>query len=35
MEGPIANKIATIDFGTMGQKKIMLKFARLKILKHS
>ena len=29
MEGPAANKIATIDFGTMGQKKIMLNYAKL------
>jgi DNA helicase-2/ATP-dependent DNA helicase PcrA len=32
MEGPIANKIATIDFGTMGQKKIMLNYAKLRIV---
>ena len=32
LEGPIANKIATIDFGTMGQKKIMLNYAKLRII---
>lgn len=31
-EGPIANKIATIDFGKMGQKKIMLNYAKLRIV---
>lgn len=29
MEGPAANKIATIDFGALGQKKIMLNYAKL------
>lgn len=32
IEGTGANRIATIFFGTYGNKKIMLKFARLKIL---
>lgn len=32
-EGPIANKIATIDFGKMGQKKIMLNYAKLRIVR--
>jgi Superfamily I DNA and RNA helicases len=31
-EGPSNNKIATIDFGAMGQKKIMLNYAKLRIL---
>jgi DNA helicase-2/ATP-dependent DNA helicase PcrA len=35
MEGAGINRIATIFFEGYGQKKIMLKFARLKILKHS
>lgn len=35
MEGAGINRIATIFFEGFGQKKIMLKFARLKILKHS
>ncbi len=35
MEGQGINRIATIFFEGYGQKKIMLKFARLKILKHS
>ncbi len=33
MEGPLANRIAEIDFGTMGQKKIMLNFAKLRIVR--
>ena len=33
IEGSGANKIATIFFGQFGNKKIMLKFAKLKILK--
>lgn len=32
-EGPITNKIATIDFGKMGQKKIMLNYAKLRIVR--
>lgn len=32
LEGPMANKIANIDFGTMGQKKIMLNYAKLRIV---
>jgi DNA helicase II / ATP-dependent DNA helicase PcrA len=32
LEGPIGNKIATIDFGTNGQKKIMLNYAKLRIV---
>ncbi|MBK7763930.1 MAG: exodeoxyribonuclease V subunit gamma [Bacteroidetes bacterium] len=32
LEGAIANKVATIDFGTMGQKKIMLNYAKLRIM---
>jgi DNA helicase II / ATP-dependent DNA helicase PcrA len=32
LDGAIANKIATIDFGTMGQKKIMLNYAKLRIV---
>ncbi|MBL7765391.1 MAG: exodeoxyribonuclease V subunit gamma [Chitinophagaceae bacterium] len=32
LEGPMANKVATIDFGTMGQKKIMLNYAKLRIV---
>ncbi|MDW8273580.1 MAG: 3'-5' exonuclease [Chitinophagales bacterium] len=35
MEGAGINRIATIFFEGYGQKKIMLKFARLQILKHS
>jgi DNA helicase-2/ATP-dependent DNA helicase PcrA len=35
MEGAGTNRISTIFFEGYGQKKIMLKFARLKILKHS
>ena len=35
MEGAGVNRISTIFFEGYGQKKIMLKFARLKILKHS
>ena len=33
LEGAIANKIATIDFGTMGEKKIMLNYAKLRIVR--
>ena len=33
IEGGGANKIASIFFGQFGVKKIMLKFAKLKILK--
>jgi DNA helicase-2/ATP-dependent DNA helicase PcrA len=34
IEGGVHNKIATIDFGTgHGQKKIMLNYAKLKIVK--
>lgn len=33
LEGPISNRIATINFGTMGQKKIMLNYAKLRIVK--
>jgi DNA helicase-2/ATP-dependent DNA helicase PcrA len=32
LEGATANKIASIDFGTMGQKKIMLNYAKLRII---
>lgn len=32
MEGPMGNKIATIDFGVNGQKKIMLNYAKLRIV---
>jgi DNA helicase-2/ATP-dependent DNA helicase PcrA len=35
LEGPVANRIATIDFGTMGQKKIMLNYAKLRIVRES
>ncbi|OJV23744.1 MAG: ATP-dependent DNA helicase [Bacteroidetes bacterium 37-13] len=35
MDGQAANRVATIFFEGFGQKKIMLKFAKLKILKHS
>ncbi len=35
MEGAGVNRISTIFFEGYGQKKIMLKFARLKILNHS
>lgn len=33
LEGPQANRIATISFGGLGNKKIMLNYAKLKILK--
>jgi DNA helicase-2/ATP-dependent DNA helicase PcrA len=33
MDGAGVNKIATIFFPTFGEKKIMLKFAKLKIVK--
>lgn len=32
LEGPMGNKIATIDFGSNGQKKIMLNYAKLRIV---
>lgn len=32
MEGSVANQVATINFGTMGEKKIMLNYAKLRIL---
>ena len=32
LEGPIANKIANIDFGPNGVKKIMLNYAKLRIV---
>ena len=32
MEGSIANQVATINFGTMGEKKIMLNYAKLRIV---
>jgi DNA helicase-2/ATP-dependent DNA helicase PcrA len=32
MEGAISNQVATIDFGTMGEKKIMLNYAKLRIV---
>jgi DNA helicase-2/ATP-dependent DNA helicase PcrA len=32
LEGPIANKIANIDFGHNGVKKIMLNYAKLRIV---
>lgn len=32
LEGPIGNKVATIDFSNGGQKKIMLNYAKLRIL---
>ncbi len=33
LEGPAANKIATIEFSTLGKKKIMLNYAKLRIVK--
>jgi DNA helicase-2/ATP-dependent DNA helicase PcrA len=33
LEGPQANRIATISFGGLGNKKIMLNYAKLKIMK--
>ena len=33
LEGPMANKIATISFGGLGNKKIMLNYAKLKIVR--
>jgi DNA helicase II / ATP-dependent DNA helicase PcrA len=32
LEGAVTNKIATIDFGTSGEKKIMLNYAKLRII---
>jgi DNA helicase-2/ATP-dependent DNA helicase PcrA len=32
MEGSISNQVATINFGTMGEKKIMLNYAKLRII---
>ncbi len=32
LEGPVANRIATISFGGLGRKKIMLNFAKLRIV---
>ena len=32
LEGPAANRIATISFGGMGKKKIMLNYAKLRIV---
>nr|MBP6456703.1 exodeoxyribonuclease V subunit gamma [Chitinophagaceae bacterium] len=32
IEGTITNKIATINFGSLGQKKIMLNYAKLRIV---
>jgi len=32
MEGAVANQVATINFGTMGEKKIMLNYAKLRIV---
>ncbi|MEZ5047217.1 MAG: 3'-5' exonuclease [Chitinophagaceae bacterium] len=33
LEGPVANKMAIIDFGALGSKKILLNYAKLKIMK--
>ncbi len=32
LEGPVANRIATISFGGLGKKKIMLNYAKLRIV---